>query len=81
VCHNIIGGARNLMAEDDLERNTIQLAVLKSRFSGNTGLLPPIYFSKKENRLYSSTPAEYLVAGLTESQRTNLEEDGMITTL
>ena len=37
ISFDIIAFARNLIAEEDYERNTIKLRVLKSRFTGRTG--------------------------------------------
>lgn len=37
ISFDIIAFARNLVAEEDYERNTINLRVLKSRFTGRTG--------------------------------------------
>ena len=37
ISHDIIGFARNITADDEEERNTINLSVLKSRFTGQTG--------------------------------------------
>jgi twinkle protein len=37
ISFDIIAFARNLVAEESYERNTIKLRVLKSRFTGNTG--------------------------------------------
>ena len=37
ISFDIVAFARNLVAEEDYERNTIQLRVLKSRFTGRTG--------------------------------------------
>ena len=56
---NVIGFARNLNAENDLERNTIKLAVLKCRLSGLTGPLPPVYYSYATNRILREAPDEY----------------------
>jgi len=37
ISFDIVGFARNLIAEEEYERNTIKLRVLKSRFTGKTG--------------------------------------------
>lgn len=37
ISFDIVAFARNLVAEEDYERNTIKLRVLKSRFTGKTG--------------------------------------------
>ena len=37
ISFDIVAFARNLVAEDDTERNTIKFRVLKSRFTGRTG--------------------------------------------
>jgi len=56
---NVIGFARNLNAEDELERNTIKLASLKCRHSGQTGPLADAYYSTKTNRICREPPVEY----------------------
>ena len=37
ISHDIIAFARNIAADDEDERNTIKTAVLKSRYTGQTG--------------------------------------------
>ena len=37
ISFDIIAFARNLVAEDEAERNTVKFRVLKSRFTGRTG--------------------------------------------
>jgi len=60
VSFNVIGFARNLNAENDLERNTIKMTILKCRHTGLTGPVPPVFFSRKMNRICQQEPsAEY----------------------
>ena len=56
---DVIGFARNLNAENDLERNTIHLASLKCRHSGLTGPVPDVYYSYKTSRIVREPPDEY----------------------
>ena len=56
---NIIASTRNMSAEDDLERNTINMAVLKCRRTGLTGPVKPSYYSYEHNRIESDEPDEY----------------------
>ena len=56
VAMNVIGFARNLNAENDLERNTIKMAILKCRFSGLSGPVPDVYYSRKTNRIVQEPP-------------------------
>ena len=78
ICHNIVAAARNLQAPDPLERNTLKMASLKCRYTGNTGPLPEIYYSHESNRLYDQPPLEYLMNAV---QQQELEESGQIHTL
>lgn len=52
ISFDIIGFARNMQAETADERNTIQLAVLKSRFTGQTGLAGKVCYNPETGRLY-----------------------------
>jgi len=56
VSFNVIGFARNLNAEEDLERNTINLSVLKCRHTGITGPCDPVYYSRRTNRICQVPP-------------------------
>jgi twinkle protein len=51
VSMDIIAFARNLMAEDENERNTISIAVLKCRYSGLTGPVQGAKYDLKTGRL------------------------------
>jgi twinkle protein len=51
ISFDIVGFGRNLTAEDDEERNTIRMAVLKSRYSGLTGGVPGAIYDSKTGRL------------------------------
>jgi len=52
ISFDIIAFARNMSAETVQERNTIQLAVLKSRFNGNTGMAGRVCYNPETGRLY-----------------------------
>ena len=54
ISFDIIAFARNLMATEDSERNTIKFAVLKSRFSGNTGRAGQASYDPNTGRLSHS---------------------------
>ncbi len=54
ISFDIIAFARNLMATEDSERNTIKFAVLKSRFSGNTGMAGQASYNALTGRLSHS---------------------------
>lgn len=49
---------RNQQAEDDIERNTSTFAVLKSRFTGNTGIADYLYFNGFTGRLQKGEKPE-----------------------
>lgn len=51
ISFDIIAFARNLIAEEDYERNTIKLRVLKSRFTGRTGDAGTAVYDFKTTRL------------------------------
>ena len=51
ISFDIITFSRNLVAEDEDERNTIKLRVLKSRFTGRTGDCGSAYYDTRTNRL------------------------------
>ena len=55
ISFDIIAFARNLIAEEDYERNTIKLRVLKSRFTGRTGDAGTAVFDPKTTRLSEGT--------------------------
>jgi len=54
ISFDIIAFARNLIAEEEYERNTIKLRVLKSRFTGRTGDAGSASFNPKTSRLSES---------------------------
>ena len=51
ISFDIIAFARNLVAEDEAERNTVNFRVLKSRFTGKTGDAGAAYYDPKTTRL------------------------------
>jgi twinkle protein len=51
ISFDIITFARNLIAENEDERNTIRLRVLKSRFTGLTGDCGSAFYDQKTKRL------------------------------
>lgn len=53
ISFDIIAFARNLVAEEEYERNTIKLRVLKSRFTGRTGDAGTAVYDFKTTRLSS----------------------------
>ena len=54
ISFDIIAFARNLVAEDDIEKNTVKFRVLKSRFTGRTGDAGAATYDPKTTRLQSS---------------------------
>lgn len=59
ISFDIVAFARNLVAQDDLERNTIQFRVLKSRFTGRTGDAGSATYNPKTTRLTNSRDIEF----------------------
>jgi hypothetical protein len=53
VSFDIIGFARDLIAEDETARNTIKMVVLKSRYTGLTGTVPGAFYNRVTGRLHS----------------------------
>ena len=51
ISFDIIAFARNLVAEDETERNTIRMRVLKSRYTGYTGDAGSAYYDTDTTRL------------------------------
>ena len=51
ISFDIIAFSRNLVAEDDYERNTVTFRVLKSRFTGQTGDAGSASYDTKTTRL------------------------------
>ena len=64
ISFDIIAFARNLQAEDPVERNTISLSVLKCRYTGLTGPVEGAYYDYKTGRFTSieNAPREEFVA-------------------
>lgn len=55
ISFDIISFARNLTAESDSERNTIQMRILKSRYTGLTGNVRGAHYNYDSGRLIGST--------------------------
>ena len=53
ISFDIIGFARNLMAADEIERNTVEMAVLKCRYTGLTGPCGGAYYDYPTGRFKS----------------------------
>jgi replicative DNA helicase len=51
ISFDVIGFARNMVAESDIERNTIQFRVLKARFTGRTGNAGAALYNQKTSRI------------------------------
>ena len=51
ISFDIIAFARNLMAEQEAQRNTIMMAILKSRHTGLTGVVKGACYSNETGRL------------------------------
>ena len=51
ISFDVVAFARNLVATDDSVRNTIKMAVLKSRYTGLTGKVPGARYNVKTGRL------------------------------
>ena len=64
ISFDIVAFARNLVAEDEVERNTIQLRVLKSRFTGRTGDAGRAVYDPKTTRLTAPEDMEADFNGL-----------------
>lgn len=59
ISFDIIAFARNLVAQNDLERNTITLRVLKSRFTGKTGDAGTAIYNPETTRLSGTGGFDY----------------------
>jgi len=59
ISFDIVAFARNLIAEQEIERNTIKLRVLKSRFTGRTGDAGAALYNPLTNRLSATGGFEY----------------------
>lgn len=57
VSFDIIAFARNMSAENEIERNTIKMSVLKSRYTGLTGATPGAFYVHKTGRLVRAEDA------------------------
>lgn len=51
ICFDIVGFARDLTSEDERQRNTIMMTVLKARTTGRTGPVPGAYYDITSGRL------------------------------
>ena len=51
ISFDIVAFARNMIADSDTERNTINLRVLKSRFTGHTGDCGSTIYNTETGRL------------------------------
>ena len=58
ISFDIIAFARNLVAEEEMERNTVKFRVLKSRFTGRTGDAGSAIYDPKTCRLSASSDME-----------------------
>ena len=58
ISFDIVAFARNLVAEDDIERNTVKFRVLKSRFTGRTGDAGAAVYDPKTTRLTAADEVE-----------------------
>ena len=64
ISFDIIAFARNLVAEEDHERNTVHFRVLKSRFTGRTGDAGAAVYDPKTTRLTQAEKMEVDFDGL-----------------
>ena len=64
ISFDIIAFARNLVAEEEMEKNTVKFRVLKSRFTGRTGDAGAAVYDPKTTRLKSSDKVEVDFDGL-----------------
>lgn len=53
ICFDIVGFARDMTSDDEIERNTIKMVVLKSRYTGLTGSVPGAFYNHTTGRLTS----------------------------
>ena len=51
ISFDIIAFTRNMTAEDEVEKNTIKMRILKSRYTGLTGDAGAVFYSQKTGRL------------------------------
>jgi twinkle protein len=59
ISFDIIAFARNMIAENESERNVIKLRVLKSRFTGKTGDCQPVRYNPTTGRLSAVTKLDF----------------------
>ena len=59
ISFDIIAFARNLVAENDIEKNTVKFRVLKSRFTGKTGDAGQAEYNPNTTRLTATGGFEY----------------------
>lgn len=59
IAFDIIAFARNMIAESEVERNTIKLRVLKSRFTGRTGDCGSTRYNPQTTRLQLTTMVDF----------------------
>lgn len=52
VSFDVVAFARNMQAEDVTERNSIKMAVLKSRYTGLTGIVTGAFYDHQTGRLF-----------------------------
>ena len=64
ISFDIVSFARNLVAEDEAERNTIQFRVLKSRFTGLTGNAGSATYDINTTRLKKAGEFDFEAIGL-----------------
>ena len=64
ISFDIVSFARNLIAEDDTERNVIRFRVLKSRFTGLTGNAGSSIYNHETGRLSESGGFEFQAVGV-----------------
>ena len=57
ISFDVIGFARDMTAEDEIEKNTIEITVLKSRYTGLTGKAGKAYYNLKTSRLQQTADA------------------------
>jgi len=55
ISFDVVGFARNLVADSEVERNTIRMRVLKSRYTGLTGTVPGAQYDHITGRLVGLT--------------------------
>ena len=51
ICFDIVAFARNMVSDNDREKNTVRFRVLKARYTGNTGDAGSAYYNNKTRRL------------------------------